>query len=57
VGAEVRAEAILEAVDGRRLTFAVSVSDERSEVASGHVKRAVVDVERFLAAVPSPGPR
>lgn len=48
VGAEVRAEATLEKVEGRRLTFTVSVSDERGLVAAGKVTRVVVDRDRFL---------
>jgi predicted thioesterase len=48
VGAEVRAEATLEKVEGRRLTFTVSVNDERGLVAAGKVTRVIVDRERFL---------
>jgi predicted thioesterase len=48
VGHKVRAEATLERVEGRRLTFAVSVRDERGLVAVGKVTRVIVDVERFL---------
>ena len=48
VGAEVRAEATLEKVEGRRLTFTVSVNDERGLVAAGKVTRVIVDPERFL---------
>jgi predicted thioesterase len=48
VGHKVRAEATLERVEGRRLTFSVSVHDERGLVAVGKVTRVVVDVERFL---------
>jgi fluoroacetyl-CoA thioesterase len=48
VGHRVRAEARLERVEGRRLTFAVAVHDERSLVAAGKVTRVVVETERFL---------
>jgi predicted thioesterase len=48
VGAEVRAEATLEKVEGRRLIFTVSVNDERGLVAAGKVTRVIVDRERFL---------
>ncbi|HEY2812606.1 MAG TPA: hotdog domain-containing protein [Acidimicrobiales bacterium] len=48
VGHKVRAEATLERVEGRRLTFAVSVRDERGLVAVGKVTRVIVDVERFM---------
>jgi len=48
VGAKVRAEAVLEAVEGRRLIFRVSVSDERGLVAAGRFTRVIVATERFL---------
>ena len=53
VGAEVIAEAVLVKVDGRRLTFTVSASDERGLVAVGKVVRVVVDVERFMSSAAS----
>lgn len=48
VGAQVTAEATLQKVNGRRLTFTVSVTDNRGLIAAGIVSRVVVDVERFL---------
>lgn len=48
IGATVEAEAILESVEGRRLTFRVSVNDGRGLVAAGRITRVVVDRERFL---------
>lgn len=48
VGVEVTAEAVLEKIEGRRLTFHVSVSDPRGLVATGRVTRVVVDRERFV---------
>jgi len=48
VGHKVRAEATLKDVEGRRLTFAVSVRDERGLVAAGKVTRVVVDINRFM---------
>lgn len=48
VGGTVTAEANLEKVEGRRLTFHVSARDDRGLVAAGKVTRVVVDVERFL---------
>ena len=48
IGSEVVAEAVLVKVDGRRLTFTVSASDERGLVGVGKVVRVMVDVERFL---------
>jgi len=48
VGSAVAAEATLERVEGRRLTFTVSVSDHCGLVAAGKVTRVVVETERFL---------
>ena len=48
VGSRVTAEATLEKIEGRRLTFTVSATDERGLVAAGKVTRVVVDIERFL---------
>ncbi len=48
VGSTVAAEATLERVEGRRLTFTVSVSDHGGLVAAGKVTRVVVETERFL---------
>lgn len=49
VGHEVMAEAVLKHIEGRRLTFAVSVNDNRGLVAAGKVTRVIVDVDRFMA--------
>jgi fluoroacetyl-CoA thioesterase len=49
VGADVAAEAVLDKIEGRRLTFAVSASDARGLVAAGKVTRVVVDLERFMS--------
>ena len=48
VGATVRAEALLEAVEGRRLTFRISVRDSNGLVAAGRITRVVVERDRFL---------
>ena len=48
VGSEVTAEATVEKVNGRRITFTVSVNDERGLIAVGRVTRVIVDVDRFL---------
>ena len=51
IGHTVAAEATVEKVNGRRITFTVSVNDERGLVAVGRVTRVVVDVERFMDKV------
>jgi fluoroacetyl-CoA thioesterase len=48
VGGRVRAEATLELIEGRRLTFRVSVSDGHGLVAAGRITRVIVERERFL---------
>jgi predicted thioesterase len=49
VGAEVIAEALLEKIEGRRLTFTVSASDPGGLVAAGKITRVLVDLDRFMA--------
>ena len=49
VGGEVIADATLEKIEGRRLTFTVSVSDRCGLVAAGRVTRVVVQRDQFLA--------
>jgi predicted thioesterase len=48
VGGTLQAEATLETVESRRLTFRVSVSDGRGLVAAGKITRVVVERARFL---------
>jgi fluoroacetyl-CoA thioesterase len=48
IGAEVTAEAVLERVEGRRLTFTVTASDNTGLVGAGRVTRVVVAVDGFL---------
>ncbi len=48
VGRVVRAEATLDKVEGRRLTFTVSVTNEQGLVAAGKITRVIVNRERFL---------
>ena len=48
VGGVVSAEATLERVEGRRLTFTVSASDNGGLVGAGKLTRVVVELERFL---------
>ena len=48
VGGTVVAEATLEQVEGRRLTFRVAVNDARGLVAAGRITRVIVERSRFL---------
>ncbi len=49
IGAEVLAEAYLDKIEGRRITFTVTASDSGGLVAAGKVTRVVVDVNRFMS--------
>jgi fluoroacetyl-CoA thioesterase len=49
VGEEVIAEAVLETIEGRRLTFRISVKHRAGLVAAGRITRVVVEEARFLA--------
>ena len=55
VGGTVAAEATLEQVEGRRLTFRVSVNDARGLVAAGRITRVVVERDRFIERAQSEG--
>jgi fluoroacetyl-CoA thioesterase len=48
VGGVVTAEAVLETIEGRRLTFRVSVNDAHGLVAAGRITRVVVERARFI---------
>jgi predicted thioesterase len=49
VGSKVVADATLDKIEGRRLTFTVHVEDSCGLVAVGKVTRVVVDTETFLS--------
>ena len=48
VGMEVRAEAELTAVEGRKLTFQITAFDEAGEIGSATHERVIIKAERFL---------
>lgn len=48
VGLEVRAEAEVTAVDGRKVTFAVRAFDEAGEIGHGTHTRVIVNSQKFL---------
>ncbi len=48
VGLEVRAEAEVTAVEGKKITFRVAAFDEAGEIGNGTHERFVVDSQRFL---------
>jgi fluoroacetyl-CoA thioesterase len=48
LGLKVTAQAILDQVDGRRLTFRLEAHDDREKIAEGVNERFIVDMQRFL---------
>ena len=51
IGMKVWAEAEVPAVEGRKLTFAVSAYDEAGKVGGGTHERFIINPEKFLARV------
>lgn len=51
IGTSVKAEAVVEALDGKFYTVRVSASDGTQEIGRGTVGRAFVSVSRFLERV------
>lgn len=49
IGEEITGEAVLETVEGRRLTFRVSVKGRTGLVAAGRITRVAVEEARFVA--------
>lgn len=55
IGSRVRAEAVLERVEGRFYIFRVSAHDERQMIGDGLIHRAFVSVGRFMEKSKSKG--
>ena len=51
LGATIKATAILEEIDGRKLTFKVSASDDDGLIGEGTHIRYIVDIERFMSKI------
>lgn len=49
MGATIKATAVLEKIDGRKLTFKVSACDDEGVIGEGTHIRYIVDIERFMA--------
>ena len=47
-GGRTEAEAVLEKIEGRRLTFMVSASDTKGLVAAGKATRVAMEADRFM---------
>ena len=48
VGMEVRAESIVTAVDGRKVTFEITAFDEAGQIGKATHERVIVKIDRFL---------
>ena len=48
VGLEVRAEAVVTAVEGKVITFEIHAFDEAGEIGKGTHKRAIINAQKFL---------
>jgi len=48
IGARIKAEAVLEAFDGRFYTLRVTARDDAQEIGRGTIGRAVVSIGKFL---------
>jgi predicted thioesterase len=51
LGDRVRAEAVLTAVDGRRLTFDITAHDSTEKIGEGRHERVIVAREKFMERV------
>jgi fluoroacetyl-CoA thioesterase len=56
IGARIRAEAALEAVDGRFYIVRVSARDDNQEIGRGTVSRAMVSKKKFLEKMKNTAP-
>lgn len=48
VGVQVRAEALLTAIDGNTLSFQITAYDEAGKIGEGTHKRVIINTQRFL---------
>ena len=51
LGATIKATAVLEEIDGRKLIFKVSASDDDGLIGEGIHIRYIVDIERFMSKI------
>ena len=48
IGAEIKASAAIESINGRRIVFAVTANDDSGEIGKGKHERTIIDAERFM---------
>jgi len=51
LGATIKATAVLEEIDGRKLTFKVSACDENGLIGEGVHVRYIVDTQKFMSKI------
>ncbi len=51
IGSDVTAEAILDKIEGRRLTFSVKAYGEPGTICAGFITRVIVDEESFISNI------
>lgn len=51
LGATIKATAVLEEIEGRKLTFKVSACDDDGLIGEGVHIRYIIDIERFMAKI------
>ncbi len=49
IGQKVRARATVEAINGRRITFAVEAHNEKEKIGEGTHERVIINVKKFAA--------
>lgn len=55
IGSHIKAEAVLESLDGRFYTLRVTARDDKQEIGRGTVGRAVVSVSKFVEKMKKAG--
>ncbi|MCL2616504.1 MAG: thioesterase family protein [Defluviitaleaceae bacterium] len=51
IGVQITATATIDSVDGRKVNFTVSASDNSGEIGKGKHTRFIVDIDRFMSKV------
>jgi fluoroacetyl-CoA thioesterase len=51
LGMKVRAEAVLNTIEGKKLTFAIEAFDEKEKIGEGSHTRYIINVEKFMEKV------
>ena len=55
IGAEIKASATIESVNGRKIVFTVAANDDSGEIGKGRHERTIIDAERFMSKLEKTG--